>query len=101
MKLLKAMTMQERFGKLLDVKLICILALVVFFMSGSAYAQEPIRGTGQFIEVDSHADKYLVGQSDGRSIFIIYCTNIGNHDVFCFIPIRTRSNRKCLDFCCN
>jgi len=63
MKLLKAMTMQERFGKLLDVKLICILALVVFFMSGSAYAQEPIRGTGQFIEVDSHADKYLVGQS--------------------------------------
>jgi len=63
MKLLKAMTMQERFVKLLDVKLICILTLVVFFMSGSAFAEEPTRGAEQFIELSSHADRYLVGQN--------------------------------------
>ena len=34
----KALVMQKRFGKLLDLKSICTLTLVVFFMTSTAYA---------------------------------------------------------------
>jgi len=62
MKLLKAMTMQERFVKLLDVKLICILTLVVFFMSANAYG-EPEEAISQYIKLTPYAGKHLAGQS--------------------------------------
>ena len=54
---------QTRFAKLFNLKSICIFTLVIFFMSGNAYAQDPIRGTNEFIELSSHADKHLVGQN--------------------------------------
>jgi len=53
----------QRFVKLFDIKLICVLALVVFFMSGSAYGVEPEKGPSQYIVLSSHAGKHLAGQS--------------------------------------
>ena len=52
----------QRFVKLFDIKLICVLALVVFFVSGSAYGDAE-KGPSQYIVLSSHAGKHLAGQS--------------------------------------
>ena len=56
-------SIQPKFVKLLNLKSICIFTLVIFFMSGNAYAQDPIRGTNEFIKLSSHANKHLIGQN--------------------------------------
>jgi len=54
-------TTQKRFQKL-GLKSICIVALVVFFMSGIAYA-EPEKSPSQYIVLSSHAGKHLTGKA--------------------------------------
>ena len=55
---------QEISENLFGLKSICILICSISFMIGFAYAEDdPIRGPSEFIELTSHADRHLVGQT--------------------------------------
>jgi hypothetical protein len=79
----KATTIQKNFRKLFDLKLIGILVIVVFFMTGTAYAQLE-EAPSQDLILSTHTNTHLVGEhvsisgkySDTTDKFIVKTVDI-------------------------
>jgi len=78
-------TVEKNFGKFLNLKSICIISLIIFFMTGTAYAQEDEKESIKYLTITPQASNHLIGESVAISGKYV---NSSEHFIEEFITIR-------------